>query len=218
LDLTQRARLWHPSIASAAGSLIGSQPTGVWAVSLNHRRRIFRPGTGPAPLRHRRRPSPGLWLAASGGAATLLTATWLFIRSSDAPAHGPASTHVAASADSLAVLDGDTMRVGDQVVRLHGIAAPRRGSVCHSGATQVDCGAAAANALAALVRGRAVDCIVKGHDGQGRPVADCVAHGVGLSEAQVRNGWARAQGAALQASEEAAKAAGRGIWRTSNPS
>jgi hypothetical protein len=135
--LTQRARLWHPSIASAAGSLIGSQPTGVWAVSLNHRRRIFRPGTGPAPLRHRRRPSPGLWLAASGGAATLLTATWLFIRSSDAPAHGPASTHVAASADSLAVLDGDTMRVGDQVVRLHGIAAPRRGSVCHSGATQV---------------------------------------------------------------------------------
>ena len=69
----------------------------------------------------------------------------------------------------------------------------------------VDCGTASANALASLVRGKGVDCAITGHDGHGRPVGDCLAGGVGLSEALVRDGWALAQTAALRQSE-----AGRG--------
>jgi len=163
-------------------------------------------------------PPPGVWLAAAGGTATLLVAGWLFVRSSDAPAHAPPSHHVTAPAGALAVLDGDTLRVGDQVVRLDGIDAPPRGSVCRSGGQDVDCGAAAANALAALVRDRAVDCSVTGHDGHGRPVGQCVAGGVALSEALVRDGWAHARAADLRQSEDAARAADRGIWRTFNRS
>ncbi|WP_158258325.1 thermonuclease family protein [Rhodopila globiformis] len=159
-------------------------------------------------------PPPGVWLAAAGGAATLAAAAWLFVRSSDAPALAPADSHVGAPADKLAVLDGDTLRLGDWVVRLAGITAPPRGSVCRNGEQPVDCGVAAANALAALVRGRAVDCTIKGHDGQGRPVADCVAGPEALSAALVREGWARAEAPALQADERAARAAGRGLWRS----
>jgi|SRR5271166_1891905 len=55
-------------------------------------------------------------------------------RPSDAPAHALASSHVGAAAGGTAVLDGDTVRVGDQVVRLEGIDAPARGSVCRGGA------------------------------------------------------------------------------------
>jgi endonuclease YncB( thermonuclease family) len=163
-------------------------------------------------------PPPGVWLAAAGGAATLLAASWLFVRSSDAPALAPPSRHVSAAAEASAVLDGETLRVGDQVVQLDGIDAPPRGSVCRSGGQDVDCGTAAANALAALVRDRAVDCAVTGHDDHGRPVGDCVAGGVRLSEALVRDGWAHARSADLRPGEDAARAADRGMWRTINRS
>jgi endonuclease YncB( thermonuclease family) len=189
----------------------GGPTIGTWVVSVRHRRRIFKPSVRRAPLRLRL-PPPGVWLAAVGGAATLGVASWLFVRSSDAPALAPADSHIGAPADKLAVLDGDTLRLGDWVVRLAGIAAPPRGSACRDGGQPMDCGVAAANALAALVRGRAVDCTIKGHDDHGRPVADCVAGPVTLSAALVRDGWARAEGPALQADERSARAAGRGLW------
>jgi endonuclease YncB( thermonuclease family) len=178
-------------------------------VSLNHKRRIFRSNAGVKSVL----PPVGLGLAAA--AATLLVVVSLFVRSSDAPARPPASGHVSAGADQLAVLDGDTLRVGEQVVRLEGIVAPARGSMCHGAdQTELDCGSAAANALAALVRGRNVDCTIHGHDGQGRPVGDCVAAGNKLSIALVQDGWARADAALLREPEATARAAGRGVWHS----
>jgi endonuclease YncB( thermonuclease family) len=190
------------------------------AVSLNHKRRIFRSRAKSLPFRVRLLPSFGVLLAAAGGGMTIVVVASLFVRSSDAPARAPAGMHVSAAASRLAVVDGDTLRLGDQVVRLAGIAAPVRGSVCHgagngdAGQADVDCGAAAANALAGLVRGNAVDCTIRGHDDQGRPVGNCRAGGTRLSEALVLDGWARAATAELRETETAARTAGRGIWRT----
>jgi endonuclease YncB( thermonuclease family) len=179
-------------------------------VSLNHKRRIFRSNAGVAAAL----PSVGVWLAAAGGAATLLVAAAMFVRSSIPPAAAPASSHVSAPPDQLAVLDGDTLRVGAHVVRLEGIAAPARGSVCHGdGQMELDCGSAAANALAELVRGSSVDCSIHGHDGQGRPTGECLAAGKKLNAVLVRDGWARAETTALREPEATARAAGRGIWR-----
>ncbi|WP_158930380.1 thermonuclease family protein [Acidisphaera sp. S103] len=184
-------------------------------MSLNHKRRIFRAHAKPLPFRDRRLPSLAVLLATASGVVTLVVAVSLFVRSSEAPAHVPANLRLSAPAASLAVLDGDTLRLGDQVVRLAGITAPARGSVCHgSGQESVDCGVAAANALASLVRGSAVDCTIHGHDDQGRPVGNCRAGDTVLSEALVRNGWARAEAADLQDPQTTARAAGRGIWRT----
>jgi endonuclease YncB( thermonuclease family) len=181
-------------------------------VSLNHKRRIFRPNAGS--FRDRRLPSLGVLLAAAGGAVTVGVAASLFVRSSEAPAHAPANLRLSAPAARLAVLDGDTLRVGDQVVRLAGITAPARGSVCHAaGQAEMDCGAAAANALASLVRDGAVDCTIHGHDGQGRPVGSCQTGGKGLSETLVRDGWARAETVELREPETTARTAGRGMWR-----
>jgi endonuclease YncB( thermonuclease family) len=183
-------------------------------VSLNHKRRIFRPNAGAASSRGLRLPSPGVLLAAAGGMATLVVAASLFVRSSDAPALATANTHLSADAEHLAVLDGDTLRVGDHVVRLEGIVAPARGSVCHGGGQlEIDCGSAAANALASLVRGMTVDCTIDGHDGHGRPVGNCQAGGKPLSQTLVRDGWARADADDLREPEAAARAAGRGVWR-----
>jgi endonuclease YncB( thermonuclease family) len=73
----------------------------------------------------------------------------------------------------------------------------------------------AANALASLVRGAALDCIIDGRGEADRPVADCRSAGMMLSEAMVRDGWARALDdyAGLRRTEAEARAAGRGIWR-----
>jgi endonuclease YncB( thermonuclease family) len=177
---------------------------------LNHKRRIFRSSMGLASAL----PSVGMLLAAGGGAATLLIAASLFVRSSNAPALVRENSHIFARADQLAVLDGNTVRVGDQVIRLEGIVAPARGEICHAAdRSEVDCGSAAANALAALVRGRAVDCTIHGHDRQGRPFGACLAAGRPLSAALVEDGWARASAAELQEAEATARAAGRGVWR-----
>lgn len=158
-------------------------------------------------------PSLSVWLAAAGGAATMLIAASLFLGSSEAPARAPANSRITASADQIAVVDGDTLRVGEHVVRLTGIAAPARGSVCHGdGSTELDCGAAAANAVSAMVRGKAVDCTIDGHDDKGRPMGSCLAGGVSLGNALVRDGWAHAETADLLGSESEARAAGRGIW------
>jgi endonuclease YncB( thermonuclease family) len=183
-------------------------------VSLNHKRRIFRPNAARQPFRERLLPSLGVLLAATGGAVTLVVVASLFVRSSEAPARAPAGLRLSAPAAHLAVLDGDTLRLGDQVVRLAGITAPARGSVCHGeGQSSLDCGSAAANALASLVRGSPVDCIVRGHDDEGRPVGHCQAGGTGLSEALVLNGWAKAETVDLRQPETTAREAGRGIWR-----
>ena len=189
----------------------GTKTIGVWAVSLNHRRRIFRP--------HGSRfrswlPALVVTLAAAGGVTTLAVVVSPFIRSSDVPTRAPSSQQLSASADRLAVVDGDTLLVGDRVVRLDGIAAPSRGSMCHAGArADMDCGAAAAEALASLVHGNQVNCTIRGQDGQGRPVGNCRAGGTWLNEALVLDGWARAETADLRQPEATARAAGRGIWR-----
>jgi endonuclease YncB( thermonuclease family) len=183
-------------------------------VSLNHKRRIFRPNAGPLPFRGRSLPSIGVLLATAGGAATILVTASLFVRPSEAPARAPASSHLSASADRLVVLDGDTLRVGDQVVRLAGIAAPARGSTCHdAGRGDIDCGSAAATALGLLVRASGVECTIRGHDDQGRPAGTCLAGGTRLNEALVLDGWAHAETAELRGPEAIARAAGRGMWR-----
>ncbi len=183
-------------------------------MSLNHRRRIFRREAAATPSLGRVLPPPGVVLAGLGGLAGIVVAAALFIRPSHAPALAPTIQQLSAPADKLAVIDGDTLRIGDHVVRLEGIAAPPRGSLCRGAAQgSLDCGVAAANSLASLVKAGPVACTIHGADAMGRPLADCLSAGVPLSQTLVRDGWARAQRADLRSTEDAARADGVGIWR-----
>jgi endonuclease YncB( thermonuclease family) len=127
---------------------------------------------------------------------------------------------VSAATNQTAVVDGETLRVRDLVVRLVGVAAPPRGQLCrHLDGTTFDCGAASAEALAHLVRERSVDCHLHGHDPNGRITAVCRADGRELNQAQVTDGWARARPEApglaaprLDAREAEARTEHRGLW------
>jgi endonuclease YncB( thermonuclease family) len=127
--------------------------------------------------------------AACGGFSVAFLVASILLSSSIAPARAPAETHVSAPADRLSVIDGDTLLLDEQVVRLAGVAAPARGAICRvPGQADMDCGAAATNALAVLVRGASVECAIHGHDTLGRPSGECTAGGRSLNQAML-NGF-----------------------------
>jgi endonuclease YncB( thermonuclease family) len=145
---------------------------------------------------------------------TLVTLPWL-TSGSAAPNPRAGTDLLDAQPAQIAVVDGSTLRLGDLVVRLLGVDPPMRGAACRGrDGSDVDCGAAATNALAALVWGRPVACRVRGQDKLGRPYASCEAGGMDLGLAQVAAGWAHGNDALpmLKREEAQARVERRGIW------
>jgi endonuclease YncB( thermonuclease family) len=111
----------------------------------------------------------------------------------------------------VTVNDGDSLTLGAERIRLHGIDAPEYGQTCQKGGAQYACGRQSREALAALIGGRAVSCSAYGQDRYGRQLATCSAGGVDLNRRQVETGWALAYGD-YRVEEDAARRAGAGLW------
>lgn len=110
-------------------------------------------------------------------------------------------------------IDGDTLRVAGERIRLARIDAPEIEQTC-MGADGIEweCGVVAALALRKLIAGRSVYCHPQGRDRFGRLVAVCAAEGVGdLGAAMVKNGYALGVGG-YDRLQDAAQAAGIGMW------
>ncbi len=90
----------------------------------------------------------------------------------------------AASAQTVHVTDGDTIKIDGTIYRLWGIDAPETKQECDGQRM----GAAATGALENLVRGKVVTCEARTKDRYGRTVALCRADGVDLSAAMVQSG------------------------------
>lgn len=111
------------------------------------------------------------------------------------------------------VVDGETLRLQGQVVRLEGLQAPSRGETCADTAGQgFDCGVAAADRLAHLVANHALVCELHGQDVFRRPLAICEANGKILNAMLVSSGWALASSENFSEAEARARQAGRGLW------
>lgn len=111
------------------------------------------------------------------------------------------------------VVDGDTLDIAGQRIRLDGLDAPEHDQTC----TAADggnwaCGAAASRRLRELAQGRVLDCTPHEHDRYGRLVATCRNGTDDVAAVLVRDGLAIAAGryAAEQAS---ARATGAGLWQ-----
>ncbi len=91
------------------------------------------------------------------------------------------------------VIDGDTIEVHDQRIRLHGIDAPESGQTCDDATGKsYRCGQRAALALDDLIADRPVECDARDVDRYGRIVAVCTVAGVDVGEWLVREGLALA--------------------------
>ncbi len=75
------------------------------------------------------------------------------------------------------VIDGDTIEVHGQRIRLHGIDAPESRQLCHLDGKPWQCGKDAANALADKIARRPVTCEDLGRDRHKRIIARCTVAG-----------------------------------------
>lgn len=126
---------------------------------------------------------------------------------------------IALSSPALAgveVVDGDTLRIDGERVRLWGMDAPERKQACQISGQSVPIGQRATDTLRQILTNGPLRCDAKDRDRYGRTVSECWAGEVNVSDAMVRLGWAWAlprysQERFLPAQEEA-EHAGRGVW------
>jgi endonuclease YncB( thermonuclease family) len=89
------------------------------------------------------------------------------------------------------LIDGDTIEVGGDPVRLHGIDAPESGQSCtDGGGSRWSCGEEAEDALERMIAGRRVTCEGEDRDGYGRLIAVCRTADGELNRRMVLDGMA----------------------------
>lgn len=129
-----------------------------------------------------------------------------------------------AAADTLSgratVLDGDTIEIAGERIRLHGIDAPESGQQCRDAdGAPWPCGRRASFALDDfLAASRPTHCDAVDRDRWGRIVATCSRNdGADVNDWLVRQGWAldwpRYSGGAYDDAQEEARSNRRGMWQ-----
>jgi len=89
------------------------------------------------------------------------------------------------------ITDGDTIKILDYKIRLHGIDAPEKNQKCTKNKEKYDCGAAATKALIKKINKNKVKCLTqKKKDRYNRFVGVCFVEKVDLNKWMVRNGYA----------------------------
>jgi endonuclease YncB( thermonuclease family) len=130
----------------------------------------------------------------------------------------PLQTQAATVSGPPLVIDGDTLEIAGQRVRLFGIDAPELSQTWSRSGQAWECGKAAREHLAGMISTAEVTCSGAEKDTYGRLVAVCQVSGVDLNRALVAEGWAtafRRYSDRYRADETRAQAAKLGIWRSS---
>ncbi|MGC2780503.1 MAG: thermonuclease family protein [Bradyrhizobium sp.] len=115
------------------------------------------------------------------------------------------------------IVDGDTLDIHGERIRLWGIDAPESTQLCRGRDRRpYRCGALAANTLDAITRNKALRCIAVDGDRYGRIVARCAVGGTDLGQLMVSRGLAieepQYSHGHYTADQFAARRASRGLW------
>lgn len=151
------------------------------------------------------------------GAVMLLAVLWAKPATADAVITGPGCA-----------VDGNTVQVGSKLkngecwgginVRLHGSVARKFGEKCTAtDGSEWDCGRAAKNALARMIKSHSITCYhLDGEFDGGIPIVTCISGRLDLALELVHRGMAEAAhdtSKRYELEETDAKQARRGIWK-----
>ena len=90
------------------------------------------------------------------------------------------------------IIDGDTIHIGENKIRLHGIDAPESKQTCIIDLQEWFCGKQSTIELKKLINDQIVKCLVNDIDKYNRFVAVCLVDTINLNKLMVKNGWALA--------------------------
>ena len=114
------------------------------------------------------------------------------------------------------VIDGDTIHIGNNKIRLHGIDAPEQKQTCSFEGNEWNCGQDATFFLSNLINKKSVSCRVNDIDQYKRLVAVCFIDNININQTMVIFGWAiayRYYSKDFIKEEQIAKKNKIGIWR-----
>ena len=118
-------------------------------------------------------------------------------------------------ADSLRVVDGDTIVLNGEKIRFSGIDTPELKQTCIKDDEKVFCGEIAKMLLIKKIGNETPECISEGKDAYKRTLAECFVNGESLSVFLVRSGYAfayRKYSDKFIKDEEFAKENKLGMW------
>ena len=118
-------------------------------------------------------------------------------------------------ADSLRIVDGDTIVLNGEKIRFTGIDTPELKQTCMQNDQEVGCGMTAKMLLVKKIGNNTPECISEGKDAYKRTLAECFVNGESLSKFLVRSGYAfayRKYSTKFIKDEEFAKANKLGMW------
>ena len=118
-------------------------------------------------------------------------------------------------ADQLTVIDGDTIRIGEERIRFSGIDAPELKQTCLYQEIEFNCGEFSRDLLIEKIANQEVICIRESKDQYGRTLAECFVGKKSLSSYLVKEGYAfayRKYSDKFIADEEYAQSKGNGMW------
>jgi endonuclease YncB( thermonuclease family) len=90
------------------------------------------------------------------------------------------------------VIDGDTVHINHNKIRLHGIDAPEKNQKCMFNKKEWLCGKQATIELKKLIKNEMIKCEITDVDIYKRYVGICFVNKTNLNQIMVKNGWALA--------------------------
>ena len=119
------------------------------------------------------------------------------------------------SANILKIIDGDTIHINKNKIRLHAIDAPETNQTCNKNSKVWNCGLESTKFLKELIGNNKIECITQGKDRYNRFIGICYKDNLDLNSEMVLNGWAiayRYYSKDYIEEEEEAKRYKKGIW------
>ena len=115
------------------------------------------------------------------------------------------------------IIDGDTVHIGKNKIRLHGIDAPEINQTCIIDGEIWNCGIESKMALKKLISKKEINCEILDVDRYKRYVSECLVNNININKYMVQYGWAiayRYYSLKFVEDEERAKKQKLGIWKS----